>query len=222
MGALAVAVGACAGPSQEAGPIRSSPTAESPSASETEAAPGAFDLFTPRGRASGKQLHYFEDVPSMTATADLVVRGRVTDVALGEPEYDPGDPSGKPVLTARVVTLEVTGVYRSGGEAPATVRLYEGHFNRDGAGIQYGNVTWTKKGATGIYFLTLNAHTGIYLLVSSQGRVLLDSAGPASSADDRDPLHKRIEQMTEPELDEAIAKAAKAAKDGKIKPQKPL
>ncbi|GAB2856070.1 hypothetical protein GCM10022221_64610 [Actinocorallia aurea] len=216
---VVLAAGACTSSPGEAPPERKTgaPTADATVQAETN----KFDLYTPGGQAHGREKYYFGELPSMTATADLVVRGKVVKVEAGEPEYDPGDPSGKPVLTARIVTLKVYEVYKAADAAPETVRVYEGHFNGDGVGIQYGNVTWTREGTSGLYFLDLNEKTGVYLLISSEGRVLFKDGRLESSAGDISPLHEEIEQMSREQVEEKVVKAVKDAEDGKIKPKQP-
>lgn len=181
----------------------------------------------PEGTADGKEIYYFKDVETMTATSRLVVKGHVTAVGAGRWIGPPrGEGEGGDRDQMRQVTLAVDEVLSSQvGTVPATITVEEGYWTADGTGVQFADVTWTEVGHLGYYFLTPVPEGG-YRLISSQGRVSLKQGDAKSlTAADLVPtaasgteIFGQIDALTESGLAAKIKKADRDRKDGKIKP----
>ncbi|GAA0968971.1 hypothetical protein GCM10009550_75190 [Actinocorallia libanotica] len=182
----------------------------------------------PESTSDGREVLYFKDVETMTATADIVVRGHVTEANkvgrwIGPPE---GEGEGGDRDQMRLITLAIDEAFTSKiGDLPKEISVEEGYWTADGTGIQDSGVTWSKVGDVGYYFLTPISKGG-YRLLNSQGRISLsqdsakslDSGELVPTADTDSEIFTQIKELTPVELEEKIEKAEQDLRDGKIEP----
>ncbi|WP_412751434.1 hypothetical protein [Krasilnikovia sp. M28-CT-15] len=175
----------------------------------------------PERIAHGKEVYHFNSLEDMTATADLVVQAHVASVKPGRWIGPPGGADGERV---REVTLQVDRVVLSRiGDVPANITLDEWGWDNKGNGYQFENVTWTKAGDQGYYFLTRTPEVANnFGLISSQGRLLVQGNGSAAklnpSAGKDDEIHAALSALPPSTFEEHLRKTAADAKSGKIKP----
>lgn len=169
--------------------------------------------------AQSAETNVFDDLPTMVATSDLVVRARVSAVAPGRWVGDL-EPGGRERV--RDVTLEVEEVLfdKDGGAAPGRVTLDEWGWVADGRGYRDANLTWTAPGDEGYYFLTpVRDAPGHHRLISSQGRALVDGDALVPGSEEGDPLHARTHDLSPAAMESAVARAATAFRAGDVTPQ---
>lgn len=164
----------------------------------------------------GREVHHFDDVETMAATSDLVVRAEVLRI---RPGRWTGSEQGGGRQQAREVTLRVEQVLRgSGGANPGTIIVDEWGWDEKGHGYQFAGVTWSKEGDRGIYFLSETEKPGNWRLINSQGRALADGQRLDSTAEEGDQVGARIEAVTPAQLEAQVLEAARAVESGKLKP----
>jgi len=171
----------------------------------------------PERIVEGKEVHTFEDLPTMTATSDLVVKAQVMSVSpgrwIGVPGSDDAD-------QAREITLAVQRtLFSKNATAPTQVILDEWGWDSKGRGFQLAGVTWSKAGDHGYYFLTATEVPGHYVLVSSQGRFTDLDGRLVPTADEADKIHTAGEALGPAGLESAVGRAAKDVAAKKIKAQ---
>lgn len=171
--------------------------------------------------AHNVEVHFFEDLATMVATSDLVVLGEVRSVRPGR-WVGEEEPDGR--LRVRDVTIHIEKVlFRKGsGAAPKTVTVDEWGWDSRGVGFQDENLTWTKPGDRGYYFLTpVKDAPGHHRVVNSQGRVLIEDAKLTPGSAEGAALHDQMHHMSKKELEAAVSDATRKVRAGKVQPQKP-
>lgn len=140
---------------------------------------------------SGREVFDFDTVAEMASTSLAVVQAEVVQIAPGR---SLGSEEEGGVDQARDVTLSVTASYkRPFVSAPSTIVMEEWGWDEDGHGYQVENVTWSKVGDNGFYFLTRDDVDDNWKLVSTQGRALADAQGNLhSSAAPGTPLYSEV------------------------------
>jgi len=160
----------------------------------------------PRHADAFRPVFFFEDLPTMLATSDAVVRGRVTDVrVVGEGGADEAR------YEVHHVTVQVDEVYR--GDAGASVTIEE-----DGVDTAY-----SLAGDEGTFFLwqRRDRPEGVFRLTSFQGRYLRGTGGDIQESGLDSELSSALEGMTEAQLEAAIHAALPDVLSGKVAPLEP-
>lgn len=165
----------------------------------------------------GKEVYTFEDLPTMTATSDLVVKAQVKSVTpgrwIGTPGADDAD-------QAREITLDVQRtLFSKNATAPKQVILDEWGWDSKGHGFQFAGVTWSKAGDHGYYFLTATEVPGHYVLVNSQGRFTDMDGRLVPTADEDDKIHTAGKALGPAGLESTVGRAGKDAAAKKIHAQ---
>jgi len=182
---------------------------------------------TPENISYASELRGFDDLGSMTATSDLVVKATVTEVVQGRTS---GTAEDGGATTTREVRLRIDKVIyqRRGGKAPESVLLAEGYWDQSGTGYMVEGLNWSKVGDTGYYFLSgpddTYTSSDHYALVWSQGRVVVTNDGIAISGDyDHEGPWVGVNTSAAgvATFEASLAAAAEAARTGKAKVVKP-
>lgn len=170
--------------------------------------------------ATGKELHHFNDVATMTATSPLVISGRVTAVRAGR--WSGGAPGDRDRVRDVTIAVDRVLASRSGAE-PATVVVDEWGWTSQGRGFEFKGVSWTEPGDRGFYFLTpVTDAPGHYRLINSQGRVLVQKETLRPSASHHDAIHAEITAASAGEFARSVTAAFRDYRAGEVKPQRPL
>jgi hypothetical protein len=163
----------------------------------------------------------FASLDELVAASDLVVRGEVTATERGRWF---GDGEGTTRIQSRLVTLRIDEVLA--GEAPAETTpagetsagadragldllVEEEGWLEDGAPLVIDGAAPSAVGDAGVWFLvsTGDPETGAWIVVSAQGRYLVDG-DVLRGADGDDPLIAEVEGRS---LDELVAELAAAS-----------
>ncbi|MQA97389.1 MAG: hypothetical protein GEV11_23140 [Streptosporangiales bacterium] len=170
--------------------------------------------------ATGRELHDFNDVATMTATSPLVIFGRVETVRAGR--WSGGAPGDRDRV--RDVTIAVDQVLASGsGARPEKVVVDEWGWDGQGRGFEFKGVRWTEPGDRGFYFLIpVTDAPGHYRLINSQGRVLVQGETLQPSAGHHDDIHAEITAMSAAEFARSVPAAFRDHRAGKVRAQQPL
>jgi hypothetical protein len=165
----------------------------------------------------GAEAFHFKDLPSMVATSAAVVRGSVVGSSRGRVIDEQEVTYTRKLLDIRVeqtlagrspgdhAQVEVAGWRQVDGEAETELRL------ADELPVDLGD--------QGFFFLYDFEHDGRYGMVNTQGVYVADGAQVRDSRR-ADPLVRRLEALTTPELNRLIQQAEDAVKAGDVKPQR--
>jgi len=168
----------------------------------------------PSAGGSASYRWHFDDPNDMVATADLVVLGEVTAAERGAVS-DQGDV----VYTAR--RLQVTVERRLFGTpaGPVVVVNDLGWERSRGREVPWRipGMIRLEVGDRAILFLREEPTTGLFELLNDQAGYRVDGTGIADS-DRSDPLVRRVEAMSVPELERLIEEAAAAVRQGRLQP----
>lgn len=169
----------------------------------------------PREVAAVKEVETYDDVPTMTASSDLVIRGRVTRITPGRHIGS----SGMDGQRVRDVVITVEQVFlNKTGTTPATVTLDEWGWDDRGHGFQIEGVTWSKTGDENYYFLRrIDEGPARFRLVSTQGRVSVKSSRLAPTAAEDNPIHEAVERQSETTFRTSLRKASDEYRAGHLR-----
>jgi hypothetical protein len=163
----------------------------------------------PAGTVLGmtSQVVYFDSLPQMVATSDLVIEGTVW---LIEPGRIVGEGGGRIQFT--MVTVSVDRVF-FGKRGAANVVLEEYGLERDRP---------SRVGDHGVYFLHKKRDVPTFhRLVNSQGRFLDDGSGRLVALDRRAAWAKAIESWSLAQLATEVEDAVRAVAQGDVVPAAP-
>lgn len=182
---------------------------------------------TPEQTASPAWIYQFDDVAQMTATADLVVKGTVTDTSTGRTH---GADSGAPTTT-RQIHLQVDEVIYQADPTdalPSEVLVGEGYWDDAGTGYAIEGMPWSDVGDTGYFFLSSpesEADTEAYGYLGPSARVMITDDGFDISGDGLEsdpwaatPLTASADMAS---VEEVIADSAEQAHTGEATPAIP-
>lgn len=181
---------------------------------------------TPEHLSYSTELQVYEDLGSMTASSDLVVKATVTGTSQGR-TFGTAEDGG--ATTTREVHLRIDKVIyqKTQGQAPKSIVLAEGTWNDKGLGVMSEGLPWSKVGDTGYYYLSADDSypTGDhYSLLWSQGRLLISGTGVSISGDhdvEGPWMGVDVSASGLSALEASITGAAHEAKTGKAKAVKP-
>jgi len=159
--------------------------------------------------ASRAPVAVSSDAPRLTsleelvAASDLVVRAEVAATERGRVF---GDPNGGASVESRLLTLEVTDVLAGAGPADDAVLVEEEGWLEDGTPLIVDGAAPSRTGDDGIWFLVRvgDPDVPVHVVVSAQGRYLVDGDGLASASGD-DPLIEALAGLSVDELTARIA-----------------
>jgi hypothetical protein len=148
---------------------------------------------------SASSLYQFDDLASMVAASDLVVRAHVDSTARGRVVGD-----GGAAVISRIDTLEVDEVL-VGETSGSTVLVEEEGWLGDGTAIAVNGLAPTEAGMDGIWFLDRRPDPELpgYLVINHQGRYVVDG-DRLDGADGTDPLVARLEPLGPDGLTDAV------------------
>jgi hypothetical protein len=152
---------------------------------------------------SASSLYEFEDLASMVAASDLVVRARVDTTARGRLVGD-----GAAAIVSRIDTLQVREVLA--GEAPgATVLVEEEGWLGDGTAVAVNGLVPSEAGMDAIWFLDRRPDAELpgYLVINHQGRYVVNG-DRLRGADGTDPLVADLEPLGPDGLMDAVRELA--------------
>lgn len=157
--------------------------------------------------AIGSDAPRHEDLASLVASADVVVRGEVEATERGR--WFGGGDAG-PRLQSRFVTLRVDDVLAGDDPGRATLLLEEEGWLEDGAPVVVDGAAPSRPGDEGIWFLVDGGdpEVGAHLVVGADGRYLDDGAGGLVGAEGDDPLVDDLAGRTPDDLAAAVRAAA--------------
>lgn len=135
----------------------------------------------------------------LVASADVVLRGEVVATERGR-WFGDGTSRGARIQS-RFVTLRVDEVLAGRAPGADTVLIEEEGWTEDGAPLVVDGAGPSRKGDVGVWFVAdgLDPDTGAYLVVSAQGRYLVEGDGDGAAlrgADLDDPLVAEVEAGT--------------------------
>ncbi|GAA4625907.1 hypothetical protein GCM10023196_031980 [Actinoallomurus vinaceus] len=167
----------------------------------------------PREVAAVKEVEAYDDVPTMTASSDLVIRGRVTQITPGRHIGS----SGMDGQRVRDVAIKIEQVFlNKTGTTPATVTLDEWGWDDRGHGFQIEGVTWSNAGDENYYFLR-RIDEGRFRLVSTQGRVSVKGSRLSPTAAEDSPVHEAVERQSETAFRASLRKASADYRAGRLR-----
>ena len=136
----------------------------------------------------------------LVAASDLVVRGTVASTEHGRAFGEPGGER----IESRLVTLGVSEVLAGDPSAEGTLVVEEEGWLEDGAPLVVDGAPPSARGDDGIWFLVEvgDADAPVYVVVSAQGRYLVDGDTLRGAAGD-DPL---IDELTDLSVEELTAR----------------
>jgi hypothetical protein len=139
---------------------------------------------------SASSLYQFDDLASMVATSDLVVRARVDSTARGRVVGD-----GGAAVVSRIDTL-VVGEVLAGANAASTLLVEEEGWLGDGTAIAVNGLAPSEPGMEAIWFLDRRPDPELpgYLVINHQGRYVVDG-GRLRGAEGSDPLVATLERL---------------------------
>lgn len=183
---------------------------DSPPPAEVAGAPA------PPNSGHGAEVHHFEDLDTMVATARAVVIGRVVETRRGPVLGDPGYE-----LTLREVVIEVEDLLA--GEAPPRLVQYELGWSSNGAATEANNVAGSAVGDRGFYFLAPaegrdDLVQPSFVLLNSQGRYLTEDGETLAPANADDAFSKELASRGFAGLRAAVRDSAERVKAGEATP----
>ncbi len=164
-----------------------------------------------------QQLHHFESLPEMTATADMVV---VATVVRAEPGRWLGESGAPDSSRVRAVTLGVQDVLYSSSTipAPSTLVLDEEGWTPEGIGYQLEGLPWLKVGDRGVFAVAYSEEGGGVSLLNTQSRFLLTVTGVQPGGDPEESLYRTWQGRPSDDIIAAFQSAKKAVLSGAAKP----
>ena len=152
---------------------------------------------------SASSLYQFDDLASMVAASDLVVRARVDSTARGRVVG-----AGEAAVISRIGTLAVEEVL-AGEEAGSTLLVEEEGWLGDGTAIAVNGLAPSESGMDAIWFLDRRPDPEVpgYLVINHQGRYVVDG-DRLHGADGPDPLVAAVEPLGPDGLTHAVREAA--------------
>jgi hypothetical protein len=140
---------------------------------------------------SASSLYEFDDLASMVAASDLVVRARVDTTARGRLVGD-----GDAAIVSRIDTLQVDEVLAGDAEAGTTLLVEEEGWLGDGTAIAVNGLAPSESGMDAIWFLDRRPDPELpgYLVINHQGRYVVDGDRIRGAAGD-DPLVTELEPL---------------------------
>lgn len=164
------------------------------------------------GGGSASNEYWFESLPRMVATSDVVVLGTVVgiqrDVMLGTPPEEI-------YLLHADLDLEET-LYGSGVPSPLTVQTDQDVPTEP---------EWREIGNTVLAFMKLSTDPnfpGLYYPVNDQSVYLVTGTDLQATTADDDPFSKGVAAMTLDEIRSKISRAREAIEAGEVTPQTPF
>ena len=167
----------------------------------------------PESIAYTEESYYFNDVASMTATADVVVHGTVNEI---QPGRTMGEDGGLIKVRALSVAVDKVLVSRMPLASGSTITVEEAGWDAQGNGFMIEGMPWSEAGQSGYFFLKYLPQFKTYRAINSQGRAL-DAGGqlvPSSNGE----VAGELARMTPPQLEEALARARTEIDAGRLKP----
>jgi hypothetical protein len=139
---------------------------------------------------------------ALVAASDVVVRAEVVATERGRVFGEPGGAA----VESRLVTLEVTDVLAGVAPADDAVLVEEEGWLEDGAPLIVDGAAPSRPGDDGIWFLVRvgDPDVPVYVVVSAQGRYLVDGDGLAGASGD-DPLVDALARLSVDELTARLA-----------------
>lgn len=168
--------------------------------------PGSRDI-APAGGFEGTDEYYFETLPRMVATVDLVVVATVQDVRPGRSVGAEGDEFPVEFVDA---VLQVSQLLHGSAQADSiTVETLE---------AQTYVTDWRKAGHEVLIFLSKGdaLSKGRYYPTNSQSVLLVD--GQNLSGTIKDPLVEQLASISLAEIEEDIARANQLIQEGQVEP----
>ena len=165
---------------------------------------------SPGGAASSE--YWFESLPRMVATSDLVVLGTVVDIQRG---IMMGTPPEEIYLLNANLDVDET-LYGSGALSALTIQTLQDVPPQP---------DWRETGNTVLAFMKLSTDPGfpgLYYPVNEQSVYLVAGADLQATTTDDDRLSKRMARMTLDEIRHEIKEAAEAIEAGEVTPQTPF
>lgn len=175
----------------------------------TNSAATGVPVSTQPTHGTSREFFRFESLSSMVATSSVVVEGTVAGLEAGRVEGSGHDEERYTNVVIRVHS----GLF---GDAPAELRLEE-LASFAGSPIELDGVRASQLGDRGIYFLRRKP-SGVYVLVSSQGRMLEDGSR-LQGASGHDELVERLSEYDVETLKARISDAKQAIAEGRVKPE---
>jgi hypothetical protein len=166
--------------------------------------------FSPDGEASSE--FWFDSLPEMVATSDVVVIGTVSSVTDGITEGTP--PEEIQLSRADLVVKEV--LYGP-ADVPSTVTI-------ETLQLVAPEPDWRQSGNTVIAFVKLSTDPdapGIYYPINEQSVYLLNGKDVTATTDAHDDFSKWVSGLTVDEIRSKIERATKAIANGNVSPQTP-
>lgn len=144
-------------------------------------------------------LYQFDDLASMVAASDLVVRARVDTTTRGRLVGE-----GEAAVVSRIDTLEIEEVL-AGDVTGSTLLVEEEGWLGDGTAIAVNGLAPSEAGMDAIWFLDRRPDAELpgYLVINHQGRFVVDG-DRLEGADGKDPLVTRLEPLGPDGLTDAV------------------
>jgi hypothetical protein len=164
------------------------------------------------GGGAASNEYWFESLPRMVATSDVVVLGTVVgnqkDVLLGTPPEEI-------YLLHADLDLEET-LYGAGVPSPLTVQTLQ---------FVPTEPEWREVGNTVLAFMKVSTDpnsSGLYYPVNDQSVYLVTGTDLQATTADDDPFSKGVANMTLDEIRSEISRATEAIQAGEVTPQTPF
>lgn len=174
----------------------------------------------------GRWDWYFDDLPSMVATAEIVVSGTVTATEpgreTGEEEAGSDAVDNEPKMRLRSVTLQVDEVFKGDVTADSAVVLEEFGYDRTGTAFEIEDLPWSIVGDTGVFFLYRDPvqPSGHFFQVNPDGRLLFEGETVVSFADT--PLGEELGSLAARNVGGVVETAISDAERRDLPPQERL
>lgn len=165
---------------------------------------------SPEGAASSE--YWFESLPRMVATSDVVVLGTVTDIRQGMTVGEPGEE-----IQLLDVAFDVQEALYGSTEPSRTLTVQSDPFIPT-------EPEWRGIGNTVLLFMKVNTDPGAegrYYPINEQS-VYLVSGTDVQATTDHDSFSREVAAMTLDEIREKVKEAAEAIAAGDVKPQEPV
>jgi hypothetical protein len=139
----------------------------------------------PENVAYGDEAVVYDDLGTMTASSDLVVRGTVLGAAPGRTHEFPVEEGGPETDRNLAVRVDEVVYNRHGVRVPTRILVIEGWWS-GGEGFAWEGMPWSQEGDSGYFYLVAEKGTTPeepYSYVSSYGRALVAPDGIKPSGD---------------------------------------
>lgn len=164
---------------------------------------------------ASKEVYLFEDVATMIATSDLVIRGRVLSTVSGPPNSD-HEPSGR----VNLATVQIEETFHGRVDTPTITIQQAGH---DASGKRYivNGRDQLDTGDRGFFFLMAPRGRMLgYAAINSQGFYIEQGDGHRGS-NGHDELVRQLNSKSPAELRNEILRGVELVDKGAAKPQRP-